>query len=489
MLTALAVVHWNERRLPEQRADLYESILLWLARARRSRPGRESAERCLELLQALALAMQMHPRGRQVQVEKGWVSTILPLAFVEQEEVDSDIIVSRGSEVRFWHLTFQEYLAARAIAGQPDAAQYDLLLAGNRLYQPEWREVVLLLAGVLIRQGRGKVDGLWAAILDLLGDRPSLADQARCAGLLGAMVRDLTPLGYRPADPRYREVLDAALGIFDGQKAAAIDFKIRLEAAEALGQTGDPRLGREENWITIDGGTFWMGAQSKDPNQPNYDPQAHVDEAPVHQARIETFEMAKYPVTVAEFRRFVENESYLDERLWTAGGFGKTSEPHDWEDQSAHPNCPVTGVNWYEASAYCAWAHVRLPTEAEWEWAARASSGRRYPWGEAQPTLALANFEEGKVGHATPVGLYAAGDTPERIQDMAGNVYEWASDVYAPYGRPADEDAGESEAVRVLRGGCWGSFSSDLRATDRHRREADQRFSYFGLRCVREVAL
>jgi len=314
MLTALAVVHWNERHLPEQRADLYESILVWLARARETRPGRVSAERCLELLQALALAMQNHPKGRQVQVEKGWAAAILPLAFVEQEEVDSGIIVSRGSEVRFWHLTFQEYLAARAIAGLPDTAQYELLLTGGRLYRPEWREVVLLLAGVLIRQGRGKVDGLFSAVLDRLGGKPPLAEQARCTGLLGAMVRDLTPLGYQPADPRYREVLDAVLGIFDAKKAAAIDFKIRLEAAEALGQAGDPRLGRAENWITIEGGTFRMGAQKTDPKQPNYDPDAHDNEAPVHEASVKTFQIAKYPVTVAEYQRFVESEGYLDER-------------------------------------------------------------------------------------------------------------------------------------------------------------------------------
>ena len=152
MLTALAVVHWNERRLPEQRADLYESILMWLARAREKQPGRESAERCLTLLQQLALAMQDERKGRQVQVEKGWAAeTLAPQfaqapeakrreraqAFVEQEEVDSGIIASRGNEVRFWHLTFQEYLAARAIAGQADTAQHKLLLNENRIYKPE----------------------------------------------------------------------------------------------------------------------------------------------------------------------------------------------------------------------------------------------------------------------------------------------------------------------------------------------------------------
>ena len=344
MLTALAVVHWNERRLPEQRADLYESILTWLARAREKRPGRESAERCLTLLQHLALAMQSHPEGRRVEVEKGWTADVLApqfataaeaLAFVEQEEVDSGIIASRGSDVRFWHLTFQEYLAARAIAGLADAAQHSLLLDEDRIYRPEWREVVLLLAGVLIRQGRAKVDGLFAAVLDRLAKRPRLEAQARCAGLLGAIVRDLQPMDYRPADPRYGDVLEAVLQIFDAKKAETIWFSERLDAAEALGQAGDPRLSRD-NWVTIG----------------------------------DAFQIGRYPVTVQEYRRFIDADGYREPCWWTVGDPGRTTQPGHWEEQALHPNRPVVGVNWYEASAYCAWAGARLPTATEWEHAA-----------------------------------------------------------------------------------------------------------------------
>jgi hypothetical protein len=188
MLTALAVVHWNERRLPEQRADLYESIVVWLARAREQRPEREPADRCLELLGELALAMQNERRGRVVQVDKGRAAEMLTAQFrevseperfrraerfLEEEEVDSGIVVSRGAEMRFWHLTFQEYLAARAAAGLSDAAQRKLLFEGNNLHRPEWREMVLLLAGVLlVKLGRGKVDGLFQAVLDGLGEKP-----------------------------------------------------------------------------------------------------------------------------------------------------------------------------------------------------------------------------------------------------------------------------------------------------------------------------
>jgi hypothetical protein len=147
MLTALAVVHWNEKRLPEQRAELYESILTWLGRSREQRPGRETPERCLALLQELALAMQRHPKGRQVQVSRRWAAEQMAgefgkaksrrsveraEAFLEQEEADSGIVVGRGSDIGFWHLTFQEYLAARAIAARLEGEQRELLLVVRR---------------------------------------------------------------------------------------------------------------------------------------------------------------------------------------------------------------------------------------------------------------------------------------------------------------------------------------------------------------------
>ena len=121
MLTALAVVHWHEKRLPEQRADLYESILFWLAQSRQSRPGRPKAEECIVLLQELALVMQAGPEGRQVQVPAygaaEQLARFLPQdspeealraarSFLREEELDSGIVVGRGDEIRFWHLTF-----------------------------------------------------------------------------------------------------------------------------------------------------------------------------------------------------------------------------------------------------------------------------------------------------------------------------------------------------------------------------------------------
>ena len=206
MLTALAVLHWNEKRLPQQRAELYESILGWLSQSRKLRPGRLGPERCIALLQELARAMQEHPDGRQVQVPREWAAGVLAPRFreiasaeeqrerasdfLEQEELDSGIIVKRGFDVRFWHLTFQEHLAARALAAEDDGERRRVLFQEQRAWQAEWREVVLLLAGLLHQQRAERVDALVVGALDSLGS-PGLAKQAAevVAGRQGASRR------------------------------------------------------------------------------------------------------------------------------------------------------------------------------------------------------------------------------------------------------------------------------------------------------------
>jgi formylglycine-generating enzyme required for sulfatase activity len=468
MLTALAVLHWNDKRLPEQRAELYESILVWLARAR-EKAGRERADTCLRLLGQLALGMQTQARGRVRQIGKRHAAEFIAPElretreterlrragqFLEREEVDSGIVVSRSARVEFWHLTFQEHLAARSIAGTPDSAQQELLLRNHTIYKPEWREVVLLYAGLLgSKQGLEKVDALFSAVLD--GQGTELKDQARCAGLLGAIQADLKPLGYKPQDARYQELMDAALAVFDPKKGAGIPLKVRVEAAEALGQAGDPRL-RENNWVRIPAGTFVMG-EGRD----------------THEVELDAFEIGRYPVTVEEYGRYVEE-----------GG----RQPDDWDKQVQYPNRPVVNVSWHDAEAYCNWAGVRLPTEAQWERAARGQERRPYPWGEAEPDKERANYAETGIDTPTPVGLFPKGATPNGIYDLAGNVWEWVADWYGHYpkGRQENPTGPESGESKVLRGGA-GYSAVYLRAAGRGRGEPGDCGSYIGFRCAREL--
>jgi formylglycine-generating enzyme required for sulfatase activity len=335
--------------------------------------------------------------------------------------------------------------------------------------------------------GAAKVDGLYAAVLNNAYARPTLLAQARCAGLLGAMLADLQALEYHPNDPRFEEVLEAARAVFCPADTTALDFQVRLDAADALGQLGDFRL-RSENWVTFSAGDFWMGAQKRDRSHTNYDPDANEDEEPVQCVHVNAYELGIYPVTVEEYRKFLEGEGYRDRRWWTAGECGEKNEPTDWDVQLLHPNRPVVGVNWYEAAAYCCWAGGRLPTEAEWQRAARGLSGRRHAWGGAPPDSSHGNFG-GTVGHATPVGLYPAGATPEGIHDMSGNVWEWTNDRYRPYGvRSQSNPISLALAYqRVACGGAWNNSDMELRAACRGREHPLTTRRALGFRCARDA--
>jgi formylglycine-generating enzyme required for sulfatase activity len=270
--------------------------------------------------------------------------------------------------------------------------------------------------------------------------------------------------------------------IFDAVEADKIDIKTRIEAADALGQVGDARL-EEDNWVVVPAGKFRMGAQKKDKSAANYDAEAFDQEAPVHEVVLKKFCIGRYPVTVQEFGEFINDGGYQMEKYWTGGGFGEFTEPENWAEQQRYPNRPVVNVSWFEASAYCAWKGGRLPTEAEWERAARGPSGSRYPWGNEPPLdSARANYE-GEIVHATPVGVYPKGNSTEGLCDMLGNVDEWCSDWFASYESPAGSS---DEKYKVLRGGSWSSNSLLVRVSYRLRYEPSYRYDDIGFRCARE---
>jgi formylglycine-generating enzyme required for sulfatase activity len=508
MLTALAVLQHNDQRLPEYRVELYGSILGWLAAAREQKEGRPPAEECLKYMRKLALHMQDAPKGRLVQINKRSAAEFFAGEFgrgteaneelLEAETQDSGIVSWVGTDLRFWHLSFQEYLAAFEIGGLSEKQQLERVINSGKLYLPEWRETMRLLGGVLWKQGEAKVEGLFQAILSKLGRRPTLEDQVKCAALLSAMMRDLSRMKYQPKMPDYERTVKAVMGVFEPGEAEKIDIKKRIEAAELLGQVGDPRL-EEDNWITIPPGDFYMGAQSTNPEARNYDLEALWHESPVHEVRLDGFRIQRFPVTVQDFEAFFRDKGYSKEKYWVAEGYRKFDEPQDWEQQKEHPNRPVVGVSWFEAAAYCAWAGGRLPTEAEWERAARGPGCTRYPWGNERLDPSRANYYgSNPVGAPTPVGLYPRGNTPERLCDMLGNAYEWCQDWYDPYTtdwyRPyrtkmIDNPSGPTEgSAKILRGGSWGIGPDVIRVSFRVRFAPSARTVTFGFRCAGDLS-
>lgn len=465
MLTALAVLQHNNVKLPEKRVDLYGSILEWLSK-QRAKPGRMPASDCLLRLRELALEMQNHEQGRQKQVTLAWAGEKLARRFANREaaerflraeQADSGIVVSRGRELAYWHLTFQEYLAALEIAGWEDAHQYKLLLGRSpKIHEPEWRETVLLYGGLLYNVGPRKVDALLRKLLDTMGKQPSLANRARCVGLMGALLPDL--VGYTVADKRYDASLRLVMDIFDAEKSNSVPFKDRLAAAEALGQAGDPRLAKHE-WVTIPAArNYWIGAQHKDPKGRNFDKEAHGDEL-LREVNLAPFRIGKYPVTVAQYLTFVEE------------GTAPNREPGNWDEQQEHSNWPVVNVTWHQATAYCKWAGGRLPTEEEWERAARGPNGTKYPWGNDDINPSRANYDESRIGHPTPVGLYPSGASAEVAYDMVGNVFEWTSSEWS-----------KGSGTYVWRGGCFYDDRRDARSSCRYFNQPVERNHFLGFR-------
>jgi len=276
----------------------------------------------------------------------------------------------------------------------------------------------------------------------------------------------------------------------------------------ATGEAVQPQAGETQvlepagiTLVYVPGGEFTMGSSA-----------AEVDEAvalcdksygdcqrswfegeqPQHQVYVDGFWVGHTEVTNAQYERFVEAGGYSMREYWTDEGWQwrqdtGITEPEYWRDSTWNgAQEPVVGVGWYEAAAYAAWAGVRLPTEAEWEYAARGDDGRIFPWGDvwdgSKCNYCDRNCEyewkdvsvDDGYRHTAPVGSYRAGASPFGALDMAGNVYEWCADWYEEgyYSESAARNpAGPAfGAYRVLRGGSWDRAPNNVRCALRFGR-------------------
>ncbi len=224
--------------------------------------------------------------------------------------------------------------------------------------------------------------------------------------------------------------------------------------------------------IAIPAGEFTMGSD-------------HNIERPPHTVFVDAFEIDKFEVTNQAFERFVWETGYVTE----AKQAGDTSWRYYAQGKPQHP---VVKVTWNDAKAYCEWLGKRLPTEAEWEKAARGTDARIYPWGN-QWDAAKANTKESGNRGTTAVGSYPAGASPYGVMDMAGNVAEWTSDWFQPYpGYPGGDGEAQyfGERFRVIRGGGWFSGKdlaglSLVRTTERSASSITAANDDVGFRCVR----
>jgi formylglycine-generating enzyme required for sulfatase activity len=231
-----------------------------------------------------------------------------------------------------------------------------------------------------------------------------------------------------------------------------------------------------KDMIFIPGDTFTMGGNE---GNPKYHPE--------HQAYVADFYLDRWPVTNAEYKKFVDAAGYEVpnyEVSWCDTS-GYNWDPETLMYPEGKADHPVVLVTWDDAMAYAAWAGKRLPTEAEWERAARGLNGRRYPWGD-EFVPEYCNCKEVGLAATSPIGSFSPnGDTPEGLVDMVGNVWEWTNSLFHPY--PYDADDGResryAEGFRVLRGASW--FNDANVAHCLSRLDGDfQFYNNVGFRCA-----
>jgi len=244
----------------------------------------------------------------------------------------------------------------------------------------------------------------------------------------------------------------------------------------------------DDDMIRLDGARFHRGSN------------LFSNEAPVREVSLSPFWIDRYPVTNAQFARFIEADGYLNSGLWTDLGWEfitsrSIREPNYWTDPLWNaPDRPVTGVGWWEAMAYACFVGKALPSEAQWEYAAGFGE-RTYPWGESSPTDVHANFAPGCEPdeldrQSMPVDHYALNLAPSGCRDMSGNIGEWCLDNASP--DHAWDKSGvnpvfitQESKPHIVRGGSGLHDEDCLRCTSRDYYAPTLRDNIVGLRCVR----
>ncbi|MFQ5629435.1 MAG: SUMF1/EgtB/PvdO family nonheme iron enzyme [bacterium] len=565
LLTVIAVLHYKEGKLPQFRAELYKKCIEQLMAQKAQTmgkletgnvsfryPAKGKAEidwnhnQITDMLRDLAFHAHRRTEDEiflteELMLERLRHSELIhpalhasnvleeaALHFLDECDRLIGLLAFRGGHYVFVHRTFQEYLAAHWLSMQTEKDQHQQLQ--KMLDNPShWREVLRLYFNRL-----GKANhNVGAELMELVADRAKESMDIVLIRLLAECLHD-----FEEYQPRFRLHDDIKQRLQNMRDAHHNKPEIFLACGDALGLMDEPDIKNDDPPLILlaPDQPFAMGGDEEEREQP------------VHPVRLSPFRISAYPVTNRQFAEFIRKGGYAHEKYWideqSPAGFDgrkflkglEKAQPEYWLDERFgrnRPHAPVVGVSWFEAMAYCRWCsetfgrqwaeqygqenvQVRLPTEAEWEYACRAVNPPLKPrnrdlqggTGDVSTpfntgenlTTEQANYDGNypykdfpkgtHLRQTTSVGSYPCNDFG--LFDMHGNVWEWCLDWYKKdyyslcekQGSVKNPRGPESGSFRVLRGGAWNNCAQDCRSANRNRLDPGRRGSNIGFRLV-----
>ena len=500
ILTMFCEVYREFRRLPDNRGDLFRTFVDFLLanEKRRSQPDDEEESALITGLEELAYQMQIR-RTADGSDPKAGVLTALPRSEVEAILKDRLLYLARSAsiirgdeEVRFAHQLLQEYFAARYIKREIEEKRLKstaIWPVGSWWERTGWEEAVKLLAGLYTNDSTPAVD--WVATAN-----PEVA--AQCVEFSGAAINPETLQRLKSdwidrvanlrtdPNPQARAAIGRALGL------TGLDDRVGVGVVERRLEDGQIVRLPNFDFVEIPEGFFRFG-------------EWRWRILPPKKQWLPGFNISRYPVTAAQFQAFIDDpEGASRPERWFAG-LAADDDDRVIQDQENrvegrdYANHPRENINWYQAIAFCRWLSwrlgggydlaridlwkVRLPTEFEWEKAARGTSGRIYPYGNWFDRN-KANTRETGIRQTTAVGIFPHGQSPYGVMDMSGNVWEWCLGNYRNSQRDPGSENLTNDDLRLVRGGSWYSLPDVARAAFRNYSLPADRLDDYGFRVV-----
>ncbi|MFN0056506.1 MAG: SUMF1/EgtB/PvdO family nonheme iron enzyme [Planctomycetales bacterium] len=504
LLTAMCIVYSEGGRLPQDRHDVYDRIVDNVL-FNRFPQERKEIETVRNRLAVVAYGMhtgeglgeqRATPRAqatwaevdKMIQVYQdrtSWTEAGFTGAVAAREQLltHTGLLLPQGEQrAGFYHLTIQDYLAAQRLL---DVCEERLAAVfRERASAPEWRSTLSFVFGSQLAKRSSPERSI-----TLLGE------------LIGGLGPDTLGLSLVVADSlqillkRGLRVKEALEEKFRRYCLAAIEREVPLRArydlAATLGYVGDPRIVVDVRdraaFVEIPAGTYRVGDTAfRDEMKKEY---SYLDAPALGSSSFELKSpvwLSKYPVTNAQYELFIASGGYAQRDWWSDEGWQWREEnavtlPEFWHDGKLNlPNQPVVGVSFYEAEAFAKWGGGRLPSEREWEAAARGKGASDYPWGNTERWEdGICNSRETGLGVTSPVGIFPRSRSAEfGLEDMAGNVWEWCADLWSAEG-----------VSRAFRGGSWLYPAEDCRSAYRYGREPSFRDGHLGFRVARSSVL